>query len=50
MNATIKEELAIVKRLSDRKYNLIDANGKLLFDKWFNSLGSFYEGFARQQR
>ena len=50
MKVTKKEELEIIKRLSDRKYNFIDANGKLLFDKWFVWAGSFYNGFARVKR
>ena len=37
-----KEELAIVKRLSDRKYNFIDANGKLLLDEWYDFVSDFY--------
>ena len=37
-----KEELAIVKRLIDEKYNLIDANGKLLLDEWYDFVSDFY--------
>ena len=43
MNTTIKEEVAIVKRLSDNKYNFIDANGKILSDTWFEWIGDFYD-------
>ena len=43
---TIKEELAKVIRTSDYKYNFIDAQGKLLSDKWFEWAGDFYHGFA----
>ena len=50
METTIKEGLAIVKRISDNKYNFITANGKLLFEKWFVWVGSFYDGFARVER
>lgn len=50
MNATNKEELAIAKRISDNKYNFIDAQGKLLFDKWFDWVGDFENGLARVQR
>ena len=42
METTTKEELAIVKRLSDRKYNFIDANGKLLLDEWYDFVSDFY--------
>ena len=37
-----KEELAIVKRVIDDKYNLIDANGKLLLDEWYDFVSDFY--------
>ena len=46
MNATKKEGLAIVKRLSDNKYNFLDANGKILSDTWFEWVGDFYDEFA----
>ena len=42
MNATTKEELTIVKRVSDEKYNLIDADGKLLLDEWYDFVSDFY--------
>ena len=37
---------AVVRR-SDRKYNFIDKNGKILSDEWFEWAGIFYDGFAR---
>lgn len=43
MNATKKEELTKVQRLSDGKCNYIDANSKLLSDEWFEWIGDFYE-------
>ena len=46
MNATKKEELTKVQRLNDGKCNLIDANGKILSDKWFEWIGDFYDEFA----
>ena len=49
MNATTKE-LAIVKRVSDNKYNFIGEDGKLLFEKWFDWAEDFKEGLARVQR
>ena len=48
MNATNKEELAKVQRLSDGKCNYI-ADGKLLSKQWFDWVGDFYDdndGFA----
>lgn len=48
MNATIKEVLTRVQR-EDGKYNLINANGKLFFDKWFECIGYFDDGLARVQ-
>ena len=45
-----KEELAIVKRVSDNKYNLITADGKLLSDEWFRYVDDFKDGFAKVQR
>ena len=51
METTNKEELAIARRLSDGKYNLIDTNGKLLSEQWFEWIGcSFYYGFAIVRR
>ena len=49
MNATKNEELTKVQRLSDGKRNIIDANGKILSDTWFDWIGDFYDdndGFA----
>lgn len=37
-------------RNCERKYNFIDANGKLLSDEWFNNAHSFKDGFAKVQR
>ena len=37
---------AVVRR-SDRKYNYIDKQGKLLSEQWFNWVGIFQDGFAR---
>ena len=42
METTKKEKLAIVKRLSDNKYNFITEDGKLLFEKWFDWASDFY--------
>ena len=50
MEETNKEELTKVQRVNDRKYNLIDANGKLLSDEWFEWLDYFNDGFAKVQR
>lgn len=49
MNATNKEELIKVQRLSDGKCNYIDANGKIISDEWYEWIGDFYDdndGFA----
>ena len=45
-NATKKDGLAIAKRISDSKYNLIGEDGKLLSDEWFDWISGFYDGFA----
>ena len=45
-----KEELAIVKRVIDEKYNLIDENGKLLLDEWYEWIDYFHDGLAKVQR
>ena len=37
-------------RLEDGKYNYKDANGKTLFNEWFEWIGHFFEGFARVER
>ena len=46
MNATKKEELTKVQRLSDGKCNLIGEDGKLLSEQWFEWIGDFYDGYA----
>ena len=43
------EGFAVVKR-SDGLWNLIDKQGNILSNEWFNYLGDFYEGFAIVQR
>ena len=48
--ATKKEEFTRVQRTSDRKYNLITANGKLLSKQWFEWVDYFHEGFAIVRR
>lgn len=50
METINKEELTRVQRDSDGKYNLINAQGKLFFDEWFECIGYFDEGLARVQR
>ena len=50
METTKKEELIRVQRTNDNKYNLINAQGKFLFDKWFEWREDFDEGLARVQR
>ena len=50
MNATKKEELTKVQRLSDGKCNYIDANGKIISDTWFEWIGDFYDEFALVER
>ena len=47
METTKKEELTKVQRVSDNKYNFIDANGN---EQWFYRLDNFKDGFARVQR
>ena len=42
METTKKEELEIVQRVIDDKYNLIDANGKLLLDEWYDFVSDFF--------
>ena len=42
METTKKEEITIVQRVIDRKYNLIDANSKLLLDEWYDWVSDFY--------
>ena len=50
METTTQEEFTRVQRVSDRKYNLIDANGKLLSDEWFEWIDYFHDGLAKVQR
>lgn len=50
MNATKKEEFTKVQRVSDGKYNFLDANGKILSDTWFYWVGYFSDGLALVQR
>lgn len=50
METAQKEELAIVKRISDNKYNLIGENGKFLSEQWFDWIDDFKAGFAKVQR
>ena len=42
MDTAQKEELVIVQRVIDDKYNLIDENGKLLLDEWYDFVSDFY--------
>ena len=37
-------------RLSDGKYNYKDANGKTLFNEWYEWISHFFEGFAVIER
>ena len=46
MEETKKEEMTIVQRVIDRKYNLIDANSKLLLDEWYDWVSDFYSEVA----
>ena len=46
MEQTKKEELTRVQRVTDRKYNLITADGKLLSEQWYEWIDYFHEGFA----
>ena len=50
MEETKKEEFTRVQRVTDRKYNLITANGKLLSDEWFEWVDDFKAGLARVKR
>lgn len=49
-DATIKEEFTRVQRTSDKKYNLITADGKLLSKQWFEWIDYFHDGFAIVRR
>ena len=42
MEETTKEELTIVQRVRDSKYNCIDANGKILLEQWYDWVSDFY--------
>ena len=42
METAQKEELVIVKRVIDDKYNLIGENGKLLLDEWYDFVSDFF--------
>ena len=46
MEETNKDGLAIAKRVSDKKYNFLDANRNYLFDEWFDFVGDFHHGLA----
>lgn len=50
METTKKDGLAIAKRVSDKKYNFLDANRNYLFDEWFDWVGIFYDGLAVVKR
>ena len=50
METTKKEEFTRVQRVTDRKYNLITADGKLLSDEWFEWVDYFHDGLAKVQR
>lgn len=50
METTQKDGLAIAKRVSDKKYNFLDANRNYLFDEWFDFVGDFSDGLARIKR
>ena len=50
MNATTKEELTKVQRLSDGKCNYITENGKFLSKQWYDWIGDFYDEFALVER
>ena len=41
-----EEEYGLSRVYLNRKYNFIDGENKLLFDRWFDSAGYFNEGFA----
>lgn len=50
METTKKEEFTRVQRVTDRKFNLITEDGKLLSDEWFEWVDYFHDGFAKVQR
>ena len=49
-DATKKEELTRVQRVSDRKFNLITENGKLLSNEWYEWIDYFHDGVGEVQR
>ena len=42
-----EEEYGLSRVYLNNKYNFIDGENKLLFDRWFDEAGNFNEGFAR---
>ena len=42
METAQKEEFTRVQRVSDNKYNLITADGKLLLDEWYDFVSDFF--------
>ena len=50
MEETNKEEFTRVQRVTDRKYNLITADGKLLSEQWYEWIDYFQDGFAIVER
>ena len=46
METPKKEEFTRVQRVTDRKYNLIDTQGKFILDKWYEWIGDFYNEVA----
>ena len=50
MNATNKEEFTRVQRVTDRKYNLITADGKLLSEQGYEWIDYFHDGLAIVRR
>ena len=50
METTKKEEFTKVQRVTDNKYNLITADGKLLSKQWFDWIDYFHDGLAIVRR
>ena len=48
-NATKKDGLAIAKRISDSKYNLIGEDGKIISDEWYRYV-DYFKDLAVVQR
>ena len=46
METPKKEEFTRVQRVTDRKYNLINKNGKFVSEQWFMWVSDFYDGLA----